>query len=157
MKANLKRSIAFVLTDECGAGHEDDGAPHTTPGDPGGFTIFGLSKRAQPWISERTTRAEAEDAYEKSYWRVAGCDDIPIGLDYLVFDLAVNAGVSQSRDILKLALTEVDDPIEGFSQYRAWWYYDLVDKKPALKKFIDGWIARTWLANKRAHDMAKGV
>ena len=36
----------FVFMDECGAGHEDDGAPHTTAGDPGGFTIFGLSKRA---------------------------------------------------------------------------------------------------------------
>lgn len=155
MKTNLKQSIAFVLTDECGAGHEDDGAPHTDPTDPGGFTIFGLSKRAHPWISEKTTRAEAEDVYEKTYWRAVGADNLPSGLDYLVFDFAVNAGVPAAKATLKLALTE-DEKLEGFSQYRAWWYYDLVDKKPALKKYINGWIARTWQANKRAHDMAKG-
>lgn len=155
MKENLQQALDFVILDEVGAEGLKDGAPHTDPDDPGGFTIWGLSKRAHPWISEKTTRKEAEDTYEKVYWRAVGADVLPSGLDYLAFDFAVNAGVLKAKSILSLANTE-EDKIEGFSQYRAWWYYDLVDAKPALKKFLNGWIARTWNNNRRAHIMAKG-
>jgi hypothetical protein len=151
-RSNLKQSLEFVLLDECGKDGLDDGAPHTDPADPGGFTIWGLSKRAHPWITERTTRAEAEDVYEKVYWRAVKADNLPDGLDYVVFDFAVNAGAPTALRALK-DIEDQKDKIEAFSQERANWYYALVEKKPALKKFIHDWITRTWQNNKRGHDM----
>jgi lysozyme family protein len=101
MKENLPFAMTYIIFEECGPKGLLDGAPHTDPDDPGGFTIWGLSKRAHPWITPKTTRKEAEDTYEKVYWRPIGCDQLMPGVDLEAFDIAVNTGVGNAMKMLR--------------------------------------------------------
>ena len=76
------------------------------PKDPGGATNKGVTQAV--YDAYRTTKgeklrsvksitmAEVTDIYETRYWKLAGCDDLPAGLDYAVFDYAVNSGVGKA-------------------------------------------------------------
>lgn len=59
------------------------------------YTAFrarkGKASQSVKFISE----TELEEIYKKNYWRVAGCDHMPRGIDYLTFDAAVNSGPSR--------------------------------------------------------------
>ena len=39
--------------------------------------------------------------YRDAYWLAASCDELPAGVDYMVFDLAVNSGVSRAAKFLQ--------------------------------------------------------
>lgn len=92
--ANWPTCIAFTLAQE--GGLVDD------PADPGGLTNFGISQRAYPNVDIRgLTAAAASDIYRRDYWNAVSGDSLPIGLDLMVFDMAVNAGVGRSAMILQ--------------------------------------------------------
>jgi hypothetical protein len=67
-----------------------EGKPSDDPNDPGGFTIWGLSKKFNPTINTNTTIEQAKDIYLYKYWVVSGCDQAPFPLDICLFDGAVN-------------------------------------------------------------------
>jgi hypothetical protein len=67
-----------------------EGAPSNDPNDPGGFTIWGLSKRYNPEVSVDTTLAEAKEIYLEKYWIPAGCDSVSTPMDICLFDSQVN-------------------------------------------------------------------
>lgn len=92
--ANWNACVTFTLGEE--GGLSDD------PGDPGGLTNFGISQRAYPGVDIRNlTRDGAVAIYHRDYWdRVAG-DALPSGVDLMVFDMAVNAGVGRSAEMLQ--------------------------------------------------------
>ncbi|CAB4124411.1 zliS Lysozyme family protein [uncultured Caudovirales phage] len=106
MKDNYLACIEVVLKSE--GGYVND--PH----DPGGDTNFGISKRAYPSVDiKHLTKEGAIAIYKKDYWdRVKG-DDLPIGLDLVVLDAAVNSGVSQSVKWLQRSVGVVDDGTIG--------------------------------------------
>ena len=84
------------------------------PDDPGGETKYGISKAAYPKLSiGKLSKDKAKKIYRRDYWTPAGCDELPAGLDLIVFDGAVNCGVDQSIRILQSAVGAKEDGIMG--------------------------------------------
>jgi len=89
MRKNFDIIMAMVI------GHE--GGYVNDPRDPGGETNWGISKRSYPKVDIRNlTRKEALAIYDRDYWVPTKCDDLPSGVDYAVFDAAINSGVRRS-------------------------------------------------------------
>lgn len=93
-------------------GWEGDYSNH--PDDPGGKTKYGISKKAYPKIDLRKlTKDEARKIYRRDYWDACGCNDLPSGLDVIVFDSAVNCGVLNAVHWLQQATGTKVDGIVG--------------------------------------------
>jgi lysozyme family protein len=85
------------------------------PHDPGGETIYGITRRDHPevWTAGRPSLAEAKEIYRHSYWEPARCDDLPWPLTSFVFDAAVNQGVVTAVKLLQKTLGTVQDGVLG--------------------------------------------
>lgn len=93
------------------------------PKDPGGATNKGVTQRVYDGFrlkkgqSKRSvkeiTDAEVSSLYKAQYWDIAQCDDMPAGVDYVVFDGNVNSGVGQSVKWLQRSLPGYKGPIDG--------------------------------------------
>lgn len=93
-------------------GHEGGLVDH--PADPGGLTNYGISQRSYPGEDIRgMTLQRAQDIYRRDYWGPAGCDVVPTGLRFDLFDMAVNAGVGRAVRTLQRAVGQVEDGIIG--------------------------------------------
>ena len=102
MIENFKEALAHVLKYE--------GGYVNNPKDPGGMTNLGCTKAV--WeeyvghpVSEADMRALTPESvaplYKRKYWdRVSG-DDLPSGLDYAVFDAAINSGAGRAAKWLQ--------------------------------------------------------
>lgn len=93
MKANFEKALEAVLK------HEGGFVNH--PADPGGMTNLGCTKRVwEAWVgrpvSEEEMRAlKPEDVaplYKAKYWDTIRGDELPSGVDYVIFDCAINSG-----------------------------------------------------------------
>lgn len=92
--------------------HEGGKVDH--PRDPGGRTNQGVIQRVYDAYRRRKkqkprdvwtmTNAERDEIYRVQYWDVIRGDELPAGIDYVVFDGAVNSGPSQSVKWLQRAL-----------------------------------------------------
>lgn len=92
--------------------HEGGYSNH--PADPGGPTMRGITQRVYDafrrtaGLPARPVRAITEDElraiYRRQYWDAVRADDLPQGLDYCVFDAAVNSGPAQAAKWLQRAL-----------------------------------------------------
>ena len=109
MKHNWEKSLEVILH------HEGGYVNH--PKDPGGETNMGVTKRVYEDFGgtkdmKELTREDVEPIYKKNYWdRVKG-DDLPDGLDLMIFDFAVNAGTGRAaKFIQRLVNTTVDGGI----------------------------------------------
>ena len=100
----------FDLCSEQILTHERGFVKH--PLDPGGATNMGITLRTlRAWRDKDVTeddvetlsRDEAKDIYRSQYWNVMKCDDLPQGVDLMVFDFGVNAGPRASIQILQRA------------------------------------------------------
>jgi len=108
MSTEFNRSLPRILV------HEGGYVNH--PKDPGGETNKGVTRRVydtyrrSKGLPEHSVRfitdAEKTDIYKREYWDRASCDKLPPGVSYVVFDGAVNSGVSQSVKWLQRALQE---------------------------------------------------
>lgn len=141
--SNLKPSLSLVLA------HEGGYVNH--PQDPGGPTNFGVTQRvydayrqklAQTVRSVKLIEAiEVQDIYNKSYWRLIRGDSLPCGIDYCVFDFAVNSGVSRAVRYLQRTVGVNDDGSIGDMTLNA--VYD------HARRDEEGFIA-TYCANRMA-------
>ena len=161
MKENWPSAFAHVIKSE--GGYVND--PH----DRGGETNLGVTKKA--WaeylgreIEDGEMRALTVEAvepfYKSRYWDKCKCDQLPGGLDYAVFDFAVNAGPGRAAKFLQRAVGVADDgaigpgtmaavakadpkhALDQFSAAKSAFYKGLVDRDPTQQKFIKGWLAR---------------
>lgn len=92
--------------------HEGGWANH--PADPGGPTMKGVTQRVYDAYRDNTgaarqsvrniTEAELQAIYRKQYANAVRFDELPLGVDYCVFDGAVNSGPSRSAKWLQRAL-----------------------------------------------------
>jgi lysozyme family protein len=83
-----------------------EGGWSDNPRDPGGATMCGVTQavydvyRARFGLPTRSVRLstaeERSDIYHSRYWNRARGDLLPVGVDYAVFDFAVNSGVSRA-------------------------------------------------------------
>lgn len=105
MEDNFEQCLALVLK------HEGGFVNH--PKDPGGMTNLGVTKRVwEEWVGhpvdEAAMRAltvqNVAPLYKKNYWDKIKGDQLPMGVDYACFDLAVNSGVGRAAKILQQAV-----------------------------------------------------
>lgn len=105
--------------DECFTrlmGHE--GAYSNNPADPGGETMWGITKRVA--VENGYTGAMADLRQDQAmaiarsaYWLPVKGDSLPEGVAFDVFDGAYNSGVGQSVRWLQRALGVADDGVPG--------------------------------------------
>ena len=124
---NFARSLEAVLK------HEGGYVNH--PKDPGGATNRGVTQavydafRDKQRVPRRSVKdisnVEVAEIYATQYWRVIRGDELPIGLDYALFDAAVNSGPQQAVKWLQRAL-------------------NAAGAKPALD--VDGWCGAKTIA-----------
>lgn len=82
--------------------------------DPGGETKFGISARSYPSEDIKgLTLERAKTIYQRDFWGPAGCDAVPEGIKFDLFDMAVNSGVSRALKTLQAAVGEVQDGVLG--------------------------------------------
>jgi len=103
-KGNFDRSLLLVLA------HEGGWADH--PKDPGGATMKGVTlatfRRYRPGATKADLRnisdADLQRIYRDGYWNVIRGDELPSGLDFAVFDYAVNSGPGRAAKHLQAVL-----------------------------------------------------
>ena len=141
--SSLPQAFAFIAIWEWG--NRKDGGYTNDPVDPGGETKWGISKRAYPDIDIKSlTKEEALIIYEKDYWLKIGADKMEKRMAIACFDSAVNCGVGRTRSWLAELENKPDvkDKARWMIQRRTQYYLDLVKKRPALNKYIKGWLNR---------------
>lgn len=108
--ANFERALALVLV------HEGGYVDH--PADPGGATNLGVTiGTLSDWLGRPATKAEVKaltkaavaPIYRRNYWNAVRGDELPSGVDYCVFDFAVNSGKGRAIPSLQRALSVADD------------------------------------------------
>jgi lysozyme family protein len=157
MLSNWPASIELVLKSE---GHFVN-----HPSDPGGMTNLGVTKKAwEAWVKHPVDETEMRGLtpeivapfYKARYWDACKCDQLPLGVDYAVFDFAVNAGVGRASRTMQTALgtaadgivgpatigvatnADPDEFLEKFSAAKEQFYRNL----PTFEHFGKGWLRR---------------
>jgi lysozyme family protein len=102
----FEQAVKFVL--------DQEGGVSDLAGDPGGLTKFGISQRNHPNLDVADlTREQATEIYRNDYWRMLSCDQLPNGLDLLVFDAAANEGPTLAAKMLQSILRIKEDGVIG--------------------------------------------
>jgi len=85
-----------------------EGGYVNNPADPGGETIYGISKRSYPnLIIRNLTRDQAKAIYLRDFWAPLG--DTPGAIKFQAFDFAVNSGIQTAIRKLQAAIGVADD------------------------------------------------
>lgn len=157
MLSNWSNAFALMLKSEGGFVNH--------PSDPGGMTNLGVTKATwENWVGRESDEAEmrgltpekVEPLYKNKYFDAVRGDELPMGLDYLMFDFAVNAGAGRAIKTLQtavgvtpdggfgpmtMAAVQAVDPvelIERFSQAKEDFYRSLA----TFATFGKGWLNR---------------
>lgn len=169
MKDNFQKALAAVLR------HEGGFVNH--PADPGGMTNLGCTKATwEQWVGRKVTEAEMRaltpsdvaPLYKKRYWDKVLGDDLPNGVDYAVFDAAVNSGVTRASRWLQQAVGVTDDGVIGPKTLTAvnatdplalvQWYnkrrVEFLKGLTTWDTFGKGWSTRVMDVNMAARQMA---
>jgi lysozyme family protein len=102
MQSNFDKCLALMLA------HEGGFVNH--PQDPGGMTNLGVTKRVwEEWVGhevdEKQMRALTPETvaplYKRKYWDAVRADELVAGVDYCVFDVAVNSGSGRAVKFLQ--------------------------------------------------------
>ena len=102
MNSNFESALAHVL--------QSEGGYVNNPADPGGRTNLGCTQTV--WeefvghpVSEADmkalTPADVAPLYKRKYWDKVSGDDLHFGLDYAVFDAAINSGPGRAAKWLQ--------------------------------------------------------
>ena len=129
------------------------------------MTNLGVTKKAwEAWVKHPVDEAEMRSLtpeivapfYKARYWDACKCDELPLGIDYAVFDFAVNAGASRASKTMQSALgtaadgivgpatigvavnADPDEFLEKFSAAKEQFYRNL----PTFEHFGKGWLRR---------------
>jgi lysozyme family protein len=174
MKGNFDKCLALMLA------HEGGFVNH--PQDPGGMTNLGVTKRVwEEWtgheVDEKQMRALTPELvaplYKRKYWDAVRADDLVSGVDYAVFDVAVNSGPGRAIKFLQscvgvtadggfgprtLAAVKVaeQDParlIELYSARRL----EFLQSLRTFETFGKGWSRRVAEVKTVALEMAQGT
>ncbi len=103
--ANYERALSRLLK------HEGGYTNH--PKDPGGPTNYGITiidyrkyvmSNATAEDVKNMKLSEAKAIYRAKYWDALCCDDLPSGVDDVVFDYGVNSGIGRSGKVLRRCL-----------------------------------------------------
>ncbi|MBV1775307.1 hypothetical protein KSF73_06225 [Burkholderiaceae bacterium DAT-1] len=134
-----------------------------TPGDTGGGTKYGISKRAYPELDIRNlTQNQAESIYRRDYWDLIKGDQLTAqAVAENLFDTAVNMGVSRAVKLAQMVLgikpedgklgphtldaINAADPnrfLADFTLAKVARYVAICNKDRGQSKFLLGWLNR---------------
>jgi len=114
MKENFDDALKAILH------HEGGYVDH--PKDPGGRTNLGCTQRVwEEWVGhpvdEKAMRALTPELvaplYKAKYWDKIKGDELPNGVDYVVFDAAINSGPGRAAKWLQTVVGAVPDGAIG--------------------------------------------
>jgi len=145
--SNFEKSVSFTLKHEGGYVNNSK--------DPGGETKYGISKKTYPSVDIKgLTVDKAKDIYRADYWDVMDCDDYEWPLCLVVFDTAVNLGMSRtSKMIDELSGVNPKQDALDLIKLRKQYYTNLATKRPSLSKFLKGWMNRIYDLEKVAFNV----
>lgn len=171
MKNNFEKCLAEVLKHE--GGYSDH--PH----DNGGATKYGITQKVmEEWVGRPVSKndmkaltiEDVKPIYHNRYWDACKCDDLPAGIDYCVFDTAVNSGRVRAIKFLQSVVGTVPDGAIGPVTIAS---VNLRGSNLTINQFIDkreaflrglsnfptfgrGWLNRTRDVRAKALEMANG-
>ena len=114
MKETWQDALANVLK------HEGGYVNH--PSDPGGRTNLGVTQRVwEEWVKHDVDEKQMRELtpemvaplYEEKYWQRVKGDDLPPGVDYVVFDASVNSGTGRASKWLQECVGVQPDGVIG--------------------------------------------
>lgn len=172
MKSSYTLSLKRVLK------HEGGYVNH--PSDPGGATNKGIIQRTyNAWrrakgLPLRSVKLITDDEvaaiYKSSYWDKIKGDDLPVGVDYAVFDFAVNSGPARAAKFLQRLTGVTADGVIGPATVAAATakQFGLVDRLcdermrflqtlPHWRVFGKGWSSRVTEVRTVAKSMRKAL
>ena len=159
---------------------QSEGGYNNDPLDPGGETNLGVTKKAwaaylgraiQDGEMAALTQSAVKPFYKSQYWDKIRGDDLPKGIDYIVFDFAINAGVRQAilflqrcvgatadgvigpATMTKIAQSNMRMVILGFTNQKELFYRDIAQRKPSQERFLKGWLVRASTTEAKAMTM----
>ena len=157
MKGNFDLALTRTLAHE--------GGYVNNPRDPGGMTNLGVTRAA--WAAyvghdvteadmRALTPAKVSPFYKERYWDAVRGDDLPSGVDYAVFDFAVNSGPVRAIRTLQHSLAIPADGMIGPRTLKAAFMtapsavidnlcrerVDFLYRLASFKTFGRGWIRR---------------
>ena len=164
MKDNFDECLKMLLH------HEGGYVNH--PKDPGGETNLGVTKRVyEKWGGTKDmkdlTVEDVAPIYKKEYWDRCKCDDLESGVDWAVFDWAVNSGTGRAAKAIQkicgaaqdgaigpktLALIGTQNTqyvIEEFGKIRQ----DFYESLKTFDTFGKGWTRRNKETTEKALEM----
>lgn len=157
MDANFPAALRALLN------HEGGFVNH--PSDPGGITNLGVTKVVwEEWVRHPVTAQDMRGLtpekvlplYKRKYWDRVNGDALPSGVDYVVFDAAVNSGPGRAvkwlQEVLSVPQTGAVDAAT-LAKLKAVDLKQLVgtynaarllflQKLPTWKTFGNGWARR---------------
>lgn len=110
MDRNFARALSLVLK------HEGGWSDH--PADPGGATMKGVTlANFRRYVKPNATKADLKaitdeqiaTVYRRFYWDTVAGAELPDGVDYAVFDFAVNSGPSRAAKYLQAVVGVTQD------------------------------------------------
>ena len=169
MKGNFDKCFELVL--------EHEGKYVNDPRDPGGRTNMGVTQRAwESYLNRTVTEAEmrtltpenVKPFYKAMYWDKLKGDQLPAGVDYAVYDLAVNSGVNRAAKWLQEIAGVTADGIIGPKSMEAIAACDpqevvdvlcdmrleFLQRLPTFGTFGKGWSRRVAEVKEKATSMA---
>ena len=176
MKENWDKSFEMMLESEGGFSDDPRDNGNKLPDGRPGSTMLGVTQyNWENWTGHQVTheqmkKLKPEDVkpfYKKKFWDACRCNDLPDGIDYLVFDFAVNAGVGRSAKTLQsvvgttpdgaigpLTLAAVNkfspqELIDGFSEEKEAFYRGLGN----FDVYGEGWLNRVAAVKIKATSM----
>lgn len=169
MKANFDAALKAILH------HEGGYVNH--PADPGGMTNLGVTKRVwEEWVGHEVDEKAMRNLtpeivgpmYKVKYWDKIKGDELPTGVDYVVFDAAVNSGPGRAakwlqacvgvepdggigpKTLAAVAAVDASQLVEDYAKRRLSFLMDL----QTWDTFGKGWSRRVAEVQKTGLDMA---
>ena len=102
---NFEKCLSLLL--------EHEGGYSNLKNDNGGITNLGVTSRVwEEWVGHPVDEKQMQELtpelvaplYKRKYWDAVRADELPNGLDYCVFDCAVNSGVGRAVKVLQNCL-----------------------------------------------------
>ena len=122
MNKNWKQAFEQMLKSEGGFSDDEHDNGNKLPDGRKGSTMLGVTQ--YNWEAHvghqvthddmrKLTPADVEPLYKKKYWDAVRAEELPSGIDYMVFDMGVNAGPSRSIKLLQTAAGMTPDGLLG--------------------------------------------
>ena len=176
MLSNWQQAFEQMLKSEGGFTDDERDKGNQLPDGRKGSTMLGVTQfNWEQHVGHQVTHddmrkltpADVEPLYKKKYWDVVQGDKLPNGIDYLCFDMGVNAGPGRSIKLLQTAVGVTADGGLGPITLSAVWAADPVkliqdfsDAKEAFYRGLDdfpvygnGWLNRVAEVKLKASSM----